>query len=104
MEVSRHQLDEKTRADFAYTFQDAAINALVVKLKRALRQTGYSEIIIAGGVGANKLLRERIDGLAKTLGVRAQAKCAQDTDDARHLIMTDKPFDLIDKFEFQWLQ
>ena len=71
MEVARHKLDEKTRADFAYAFQDAAIDALVVKLKRALKQTGYSEIIIAGGVGANKLLRERIDGLAKTLGVRA---------------------------------
>lgn len=64
-------VDDQTRYDFAYAFQDAAIDALVVKLKQALKKTGYSEVIIAGGVGANKLLRQRVAKLSKDLQVRA---------------------------------
>ncbi len=69
--VDKLKLNDQVRSDLAYAFQDAAIDALVVKLKRALKQTGYSEVIIAGGVGANKLLRHRIAELAKQLQVQA---------------------------------
>ncbi len=69
--VDNLKLDDQVRSDLAYAFQDAAIDALVVKLKCALKQTGYSEVIIAGGVGANKLLRHRIAELAKQLQVKA---------------------------------
>ncbi len=70
-EASKHELDDQTRADFAYAFQEAAINALVVKVKRALKQTGYTEMIIAGGVGANKFLRKKVAQLAKEQQVKA---------------------------------
>ncbi len=69
--VDKLKLDDQVRSDLAYAFQDAAIDALVVKLKRALKQTGYSDVIIAGGVGANKLLRHRIAELAQQLQVKA---------------------------------
>lgn len=69
-EVRKFQLDDQTRSDFAYAFQEAAVEALLAKLKLALEKTGYSEVIIAGGVGANKLLRQRIAQLASDLQVR----------------------------------
>lgn len=69
-EVGKFELDKQTRSDFACAFQEAAVDALTVKLKQALKQTGYSEVIIAGGVGANKLLRQRIAEIAKDLQVR----------------------------------
>ncbi len=70
-EVSKQSLDDQLRSDFAHAFQDAAIGALIVKIKRAFKQTGYSALIVAGGVGANKLLRQRIADLEEQLQVRS---------------------------------
>lgn len=58
--VQQHELDEQTRADIACAFQDAAVDTLVIKCQRAIRQTGYQRLVIAGGVGANLVLRERL--------------------------------------------
>ena len=53
-------------ADMAASFQWAAVDVLVVKTKLALRQTGAKRLVLAGGVAANRLLRER---LYRELGV-----------------------------------
>ncbi len=47
-------------ADIAASFQAAVVDALLIKSRRALRETGLRRLVIAGGVGANRLLRERL--------------------------------------------
>ena len=53
-------LDDQTRADVARAFQDAVVDTLVEKSRRALRATGHRRLVVAGGVGANRKLRERL--------------------------------------------
>ena len=48
------------RADIAASFQRAAVDTLVAKSIRAAKSTGLERIVVAGGVGANKLLRQEI--------------------------------------------
>jgi N6-L-threonylcarbamoyladenine synthase len=52
--------DDQTRADIAYAFQDAVIDTLSIKCKRALKETGLKRLVIAGGVSANKQLRKQM--------------------------------------------
>ncbi len=59
--------DQQTKADIAYAFQQAAIETLVAKCKRALKQTGLRQIVVAGGVGANYLLRHQLRQLLNDL-------------------------------------
>lgn len=66
--IAAQDNDEQTRADIAYAFQEAVCDTLVIKCKRALEQTGYKRIVIAGGVSANKQLREALAGLANQIG------------------------------------
>lgn len=47
----------QTRANIAYAFQEAIVDTLVIKCRRALKQTGLKRLVIAGGVSANKQLR-----------------------------------------------
>ena len=65
--TQQHRLDEQTVADIAYAFQDAAVDTLVIKCRRALKQTGHRRLVVAGGVGANRLLRERLRAAAAEL-------------------------------------
>lgn len=60
-------LTEQTKADIAYAFQDAVIDTLAIKCKRALKETGYQRLVIAGGVSANKKLRETLAKMMKDL-------------------------------------
>src|SRR3984957_7579512 len=50
-------LDDAIRADIARGFQDAVVETLVEKCRRALKFTGHRRLVIAGGVGANLCLR-----------------------------------------------
>ncbi|MCF7981825.1 MAG: tRNA (adenosine(37)-N6)-threonylcarbamoyltransferase complex transferase subunit TsaD [Pseudomonadales bacterium] len=50
-------LDEQLNADIALAFETAVVETLVIKCKRALEQTGYDRLVIAGGVSANQRLR-----------------------------------------------
>jgi N6-L-threonylcarbamoyladenine synthase len=50
----------QTRADIARAFEDAVVDTLAIKCARALEATGDSTLIVAGGVGANLRLRERL--------------------------------------------
>jgi len=51
---------ESRRADLAASFQRAAVDTLISRALKAAKQEGLERIVIAGGVGANKLLREEM--------------------------------------------
>lgn len=61
------ELDDQNIADIASSFQEAAVDTLVIKCKRALLRTGRDRLIVAGGVGANQLLRERLNSMVSNL-------------------------------------
>ncbi|TRX75089.1 tRNA (adenosine(37)-N6)-threonylcarbamoyltransferase complex transferase subunit TsaD [Pseudomonas mangiferae] len=52
---------EETRCDIALAFERAVVDTLVLKCRRALRQTGLKRLVIAGGVSANQALRQALE-------------------------------------------
>jgi N6-L-threonylcarbamoyladenine synthase len=64
-------LDEQTRADLAAATQAAIVEVLAAKAIKALKQTGLKRLVVAGGVGANQLLRAKLDAALKPLKARA---------------------------------
>jgi len=52
---------EQERADLAASAQRAIVDVLVAKTMKALRTSGLQRLVVAGGVGANALLRERLN-------------------------------------------
>ncbi|NKF21978.1 tRNA (adenosine(37)-N6)-threonylcarbamoyltransferase complex transferase subunit TsaD [Solimonas marina] len=56
------------RADLAASFQEAVTDTLAIKCRRALDATGYTQLVVAGGVGANLRLREKLGALAQQQG------------------------------------
>ncbi|WP_444985781.1 tRNA (adenosine(37)-N6)-threonylcarbamoyltransferase complex transferase subunit TsaD [Halomonas mongoliensis] len=54
-------LDNQARADVARAFEEAVVDTLVIKCRRALDQTGLKRLVMAGGVSANARLRERLE-------------------------------------------
>ncbi|MGG8097913.1 tRNA (adenosine(37)-N6)-threonylcarbamoyltransferase complex transferase subunit TsaD [Klebsiella aerogenes] len=52
--------DEQTRADIARAFEDAVVDTLMIKCRRALEQTGFKRLVMAGGVSANRTLRAKL--------------------------------------------
>jgi len=54
------ELSDTVRADVARGFEEAVVETLTEKCRRALRQTGHQRLVVAGGVGANRRLRERL--------------------------------------------
>ncbi len=67
--LQQHGDDEQTRADIARAFQDAVVETMVIKCRRAVEQTGLRRLVMAGGVSANRALRERLQVWAATTGV-----------------------------------
>ena len=65
--VEKELIDQQTVNDIAYAFQDAAVDTLVIKCKRALVHTKAKRIVIAGGVGANIRLREQLKIITKKM-------------------------------------
>jgi len=63
-------LDAGTRADIAAGVQEAIVETLVRKTLRALEETGYEAVVVAGGVGANRSLRERLDAAVQRRGAK----------------------------------
>ena len=53
-------LATQTRADIAVEFESAVVDVLVAKALAALKLTGLRRLVVAGGVGANRRLRERL--------------------------------------------
>ena len=61
------KLAEQTRCDIAHAFQQAVVDTIIIKCKRALQQTGYKRLVMAGGVSANKQLRADLAEMMKNL-------------------------------------
>ncbi len=57
--------DEALRADLAAAIQDSIIDALLYKLKEAIKHTGIRTVTVTGGVSANKCLRDKVAGVAE---------------------------------------
>jgi N6-L-threonylcarbamoyladenine synthase len=61
---------QQDRADIARAFEEAVVDTMVIKCRRAVAQTGLKTLVIAGGVGANRRLRERLGELMTAEGGR----------------------------------
>jgi len=57
-------LSDGLKADVARGFQEAVVDTLAEKARRALCATGHRRLVVAGGVGANRKLRERLNAIA----------------------------------------
>jgi N6-L-threonylcarbamoyladenine synthase len=59
--------NEQTKADIAYAFQEAVADTFVIKCRRALQQTQLNRLVVAGGVSANRRLREKLGRLMHSI-------------------------------------
>ena len=66
----RSDKNESTRADIASGFEQAIVDTLAIKCRRALAATGLSRLVVAGGVGANQRLRAQLAEAGKRDGFR----------------------------------
>ncbi len=57
---SEGEIEPQVKADIALAFETAVAETLMIKCRRALEQTGYKTLVIAGGVSANLSLREKL--------------------------------------------
>jgi N6-L-threonylcarbamoyladenine synthase len=64
------ELVRRAKADIAASFQEAIVDVLSAKCQRAMSATGLNCLVVAGGVGANLRLRQRLDELAGGRGAR----------------------------------
>jgi len=62
-------LTDQDRADIACAFQQAVVDTLVIKCRRALVQEGLKTLVMAGGVSANSLLRQQLERKLQPEGV-----------------------------------
>jgi N6-L-threonylcarbamoyladenine synthase len=62
-------LSDASRADFAASFQRAAVKAVIVKLQRAAERAGYKSLLAGGGVTANSRLRRELTEFAGAAGL-----------------------------------
>ena len=65
--LNNGELAEQTKADVAFAFQQAVVDTIAIKCKRALEQCQLSRLVIAGGVSANTQLREKLTQVMKKL-------------------------------------
>lgn len=67
--VRQHEpLTGEQRAAIAHAFQAAVVDTLCIKCRRALEETGHRSLVVAGGVGANRSLRQRLQDELETIG------------------------------------
>lgn len=67
--VREQNPDEQTKADIACAFEDAVVETLMIKSRRAIEQTGWKRLVVVGGVGANQKLRLQLRESFQKLGV-----------------------------------
>lgn len=68
--INKTELTEQNKANLAWAFEDAIVDTIIKKCARAIQQTAISNLVIAGGVGANKTLRSRLDLFAVAHNVK----------------------------------
>ena len=66
--IRNHGDAEPTRADIARAFEDAVVDTLMIKCRRALEQTGFKRLVMAGGVSANRTLRAKLAEMMQKRG------------------------------------
>lgn len=66
--LQKHRGTPGVEADIARAFLDAVVDTLAIKCRRALRQSGLRRLVVAGGVSANRRLRERLGEVTAELG------------------------------------
>lgn len=59
--LDREAFNDQFQADIALAFEQAVVDTLVIKCRRALEQEGLNQLIIAGGVSANKRLQTQLE-------------------------------------------
>jgi len=64
----KHCREDNAQADIAAGFQQAVVDTLLIKCRRAMKQTRSSHLIIAGGVGANLQLRDALSQAGRKRG------------------------------------
>lgn len=69
--VRAQDLGDADKADLAAEFQEAVTEVLAAKAIAACRQCRLRTLVVAGGVGANRRLRQRLDAAMSALGGRA---------------------------------
>lgn len=69
--IREHSNDAQTHADIARAFEDAVVDTLAIKCKRALDQTGFKRLVMAGGVSANRTLRAKLAEVMQARGGEA---------------------------------
>ena len=62
---------EQSMADIAFAFQEAVVDTIFIKCRRALEQTGHKRLVVAGGVSANVALRAKLTDLLESKGGKA---------------------------------
>jgi len=63
---------ERLKVDIARAFEEAVVDTLVIKCRRAVRATGVDTLVLAGGVAANRRLRRRMDAMMAEEGGRTR--------------------------------
>ncbi|MEO7559620.1 MAG: tRNA (adenosine(37)-N6)-threonylcarbamoyltransferase complex transferase subunit TsaD [Nitrosospira sp.] len=58
--INKHEITEQTRGGIALAFQEAVVDVLTAKSLAALAKTGLTQLVVAGGVGANRQLRRSL--------------------------------------------
>ncbi len=66
--INKQEITQQTRADIALAFQQAIVEVLTQKSLSALSQTGLTQLVVAGGVGANAQLRQNLSSKATSSG------------------------------------
>ena len=67
----RNGIPGHSLADIARGFEDAVVDTLAIKCQRALDAAGCDVLVVAGGVGANKRLRAKLQAMCEARGGRA---------------------------------
>ncbi|SFN94308.1 tRNA (adenosine(37)-N6)-threonylcarbamoyltransferase complex transferase subunit TsaD [Nitrosospira briensis] len=66
--VNKHEMTQETRGAIALAFQEAVVDVLTEKSLGALAKTGLTQLVVAGGVGANRQLRASLSLRAEKMG------------------------------------
>jgi len=66
---NKNEITRQTHAEIAFAFQEAVVDVLTKKSLAALMQTGFTQLVVAGGVGANRQLRKNLSRCANKMGV-----------------------------------
>jgi N6-L-threonylcarbamoyladenine synthase len=66
--INKHEITEQARGRIALAFQEAVVDVLTEKSLAALVKTGLTQLVIAGGVGANHQLRKNLCYKAEEIG------------------------------------